>query len=634
MKRYIVGLVVLSLVSSMLLGFASVSFAQKKYKEAPMLAELVKQGKLPPVEERLPQNPFVVGPGVLISKKDLPDWNVGKYGGALKFVHVSADWSPDVFIANCTENLLVAPGIGIKDIKPNIVDKFNVSKDNRVFTFHLREGLKWSDGEPVTTEDIRFTYEDVLLNDKITPVFPAKFRSAGKPDGEPMKLEILDKYSFRISFKEPYGGFLREITVKGWSGYTDLIKPAHYLRQFHIKYTSIEKLKPLLEKEGLKDEWWQLFNLKDFSNWEQTQASSIGFPVLTPWRLVKASGGIYEWERNPYYFKVDTAGNQLPYIDKLISIQVQDAEMANMKVLTGEVNFLRESTALIKLPLYKQNEKKAGYRTHLLDMHVDPSCLWLNPTYKDPTWRKVVRDIRFRRALNMAINRKEIIDSVYYGLASLPKTVPNEYNPAKAEQLLDEIGMKKGPDGWRLGPDGKVFEILIECGAQAPDLMPVGELLVEHFKRIGIKTMLKRLDPSLLGQRLAANEVQGYIIWNPQPQWRDMTSPQITYLPCNNWAPEWANWYTTGGKTGEEPPSDIKQLYKLHEGRLAATPYSPQDVRLTNEIYKLHYENIYIFPIVEKVKYALITPANLKNVPRSGQAIAANMYLEQSFFEK
>jgi peptide/nickel transport system substrate-binding protein len=632
MKKWVVVTLVLMLALSLSIGSVSISFSQKKYNEAPMLAELVKQGKLPPVEQRLPKNPFVVGPGVLISKKDLPDWQVGKYGGTLKFVHVTADWSPDVFIANCTENLLIAPGIGVKDIKPNIVESFEFSKDNRVFTFKLREGLRWSDGEPVTTEDIRFTYEDIFLNDKLTPVFPSKFKSGGKPDGEPMKLEILDKYSFRISFKEPYGGFLREITVKGWSGYTDLLKPSHYLKQFHIKYTTLEKLKPLLEKEGFKDEWWQLFHLKDFTNWEQTQAKSIGFPVLTPWILVKAAGGIYEWERNPYYFKVDTAGNQLPYVDKIISTQVQDAEMANMRVLTGEVNFLRESTALIKLPLYKQNEKKAGYKVSLLEMHVDPSAIYLNLTYKDPTWRKVVRDVRFRRAINMAINRKEIIDSVYYGFASPPKTVPSEYNPAKAEQLLDEMGMKRGPDGWRLGPDGKVFEILIESGAHAPDLMPAAELVTEHLKAIGLKVSLKRIDPSLWGQRLAANEVQACIIWSVQPMWKDGT--WTDYLPTSQWAPEWARWYSTNGKEGEEPPADIKQLYKIHEGRLAAIPYSTQDVKLTNQMYKLYYDNIYYFPIVERAKYVLITPANLKNVPRSGQAIAGNMYVEQSFFAK
>ncbi|HHV81522.1 TPA: ABC transporter substrate-binding protein [bacterium] len=631
MKNFLIGVVLFGLVFGVFAGFGSIAFSQKKYNEAPMLADLVKQGKLESVERRLPKNPFVVGPGVLISKKDLPDWQIGKYGGSLKMIHTTADWSPDVFIANCTENLLVAPGIGVKDIKPNIVEKFEISKDNRVFTFRLREGLKWSDGHPVTTDDIKFTYEDLLLNDKLTPVFPARFRSAGKPDGEPMKLEILDDYSFRISFKEPYGGFLREITVTGWSGYTDLIKPAHYLKQFHIKYTSLDKLKPLLEKEGFKDEWWQLFSLKDFTNWEQTQAQSIGFPVLTPWILKKAAGGVYEWERNPYYFKVDTAGNQLPYIDKIVSTQVQDTEMGNMKVLTGEINFLRESTALNKLPLYKQNEKKAGFKLVLLDMHVDPSCFYLNLTYKDPVWRKIVRDIRFRRAINMAINRKEIIDSVYYGFGSLPKTVPSEYNPTKAEQLLDEIGLKKGPDGWRVGPDGKTFEIVFECGAHAPDLMPAAELITEHLKSVGLKVLLKRVDPSLWSQRLAANENQANIIWSVQPMWRDAT--WTDYLPTSQWAPEWQRWYNTNGKEGEEPPAEIKSLYKTHEGRMASVPYSTQDVKLTNQMYKLYYDNVFYFPVLEKSKYPLIVPAGVGNVPRSGQAIAANMYVEQLFYK-
>lgn len=631
MRKVLAGLIVLTLLMSLFTGLSSISLAQpRKFNEAPMLVELVKAGKLPPVEERLPKNPFVVGPGVLISKNDLPDWQVGKYGGILRTGHAVADWAPDIFIMN-NEPLLSAPGIGVKGIRGNVLESFEVSKDNRIFIFKMREGLRWSDGEPVTIEDVLFTYEDVLLNDKLTPVFPSKFRTGGIPTGNPMKLEVLDKYRFKITFDKPYGGFLREITIKGWCGYTDLIKPKHYLKQFHIKYTPMDKLKPLLEKEGYKDEWWQLFHLKDFTNWEQTQAKSAGFPVLTPWILTKVAGGVYEYERNPYYWKVDTAGNQLPYIDKVISTQVQDVEMLNMRVLSGDIDLLRESTALVKLPLYKQNEKKGGFKVHMLEMHVDPSCFYLNLTYKDPTWRKVVRDVRFRRAINMAINRKEIIDSVYYGFASPPKTVPSEYNPAKAEQILDEIGLKRGTDGWRIGPDGKVFDILFECGAHAPDLLPTAELITEHLKAIGIKVTLKRVDSQLLGQRWAANEVQASIIWSVQPMWRDAT--WTDYLPTGQWAREWQLWYDTVGKEGEEPPEEIKRLYKIHEGRMAAVPYSTEDVKLMNQMYKLYYDNIFYFPIVEKAKYPLITSARFGNVPRSGQAIAANMYAEQFFYK-
>lgn len=154
MKRLLVVLSIFSLLSSLLFSFNSIYFAQKKYKynEAPMLAELVKAGKLPPVEERLPENPLVIGPGVLIPRKDLPNWKVGKYGGTLRSAHAAADWAPDVFVMN-NEPLLFAPGIGTQSIKGNILESFDI-KENRIFTFKLRKGMKWSDGHPVTTEDI------------------------------------------------------------------------------------------------------------------------------------------------------------------------------------------------------------------------------------------------------------------------------------------------------------------------------------------------------------------------------------------------------------------------------------------------------------------------------------------------
>ncbi|MGC8889532.1 MAG: ABC transporter substrate-binding protein [bacterium] len=629
MKKFLVVNLILMLVFSLSVGSVSISFSQKKYNESPMLTELVKAGKLPPVEERLPKNPFVVGPGVLISRKDLPDWKVGKYGGTIRSAHSVADWAPDVFIMN-NEPLLWSTGFSGGKIIGNIIESFDV-KDNKIFTFRLREGLKWSDGEPVTTEDVRFTYEDCLLNEKLTPRFPAEFRVGGKSDGEPMKLEVLDKYTFRITFPKPYAGFLKMLTIEGWNNYRDLIKPAHYLKQFHAKYTPIEKLKPLLEKEGLKNEWWQLFNLKDFSKYEETQAASIGFPVLTPWRLVKASGGVYEWERNPYYFKVDIVGNQLPYIDKIVSTQVQDVEMVNMKVLTGEVDFLRESTDLAKLPVYKQNEEKSGFRVILLDQHVTSGDLAFNLTYKDSVWRKIVGDVRFRKAVSLAINRKEVINSVYYGFASLPETVPSEYNVVEANKLLDQIGLsKRDPEGFRLRPDGKPFTVLIECGAQGADFMPVCELLVEYLKAIGIKATLKRIDPQLWLQRVMANEIQATVYWFHTLVWNNPFTSGIFWIS----APEWNRWYTTNGKEGEEPPAWVKKGWNLTEEGWQVIPGSDEDKKLWRESLVWHKQYLPVVTITEKIKVPMIVSTRIKNVPRSGFAIGANYSVVQFFYEK
>ena len=598
-----------------------------------MLADMVKAGTLPPVEERLPQEPFVVGPGTLITTTDLPDWQPGKYGGTLRFANASANWNPDIFIM-ANENLLSAPGIGLEGLVPNILKSYTVEDDNKVFTFELRKGMKWSDGEPVTTEDVRFVWEDEYLNEKISPTFPNKFRSGGSPENDPMKFEIIDDYSWRLTSTVPYGGLLREISVKGWQGYTDTVQPAHYLKNYHIDYTTLDALKGDLAELNLTEgEWWQVFTNKRCLNWDMTNPRCANYPTMNPW--VPTDSGtpqLLTFERNPYYYKVDTEGQQLPYIDKLISQQVNDVEALTLKVLNGDIDYVRESTALVKLPLYKQNEDKAGFNVTLMDNHVDPTALFINYTYDDENFRTVVRDLRFRQAVNYAINRQEIIDNVYFGLAQLPTLVDSEYSPEKAEALLDDMGLdKKDADGYRIGPDGKTFVILLEHGAWAPDIVPATELLAAHFKAVGLKLDVKQEDSSLVGTKQAANEVQATVIWDVQPMWKDGT--WTDYVPTNQWGPLWATWYNSGGTDGEEPPDDIKQLYKDNEGRVAAVPNSPEDTALANDIYRILHDDLWIFPLAEKVNYAMISSKKLGNVPISGQAIGADYSGEQFFFK-
>jgi peptide/nickel transport system substrate-binding protein len=307
--------------------------------------------------------------------------------------------------------------------------------------------------------------------------------------------------------------------------------------------------------------------------------------------------------------------------------------MVNLKVLTGDIDLLREDTALVKLPLYKENEEKSGFRVQLLDNHVDPTALYLNLTFDDPVWRQVTGDLRFRQALNMTINRQEIIESVYYNQAGLPELVPGDFDLDKANALLDEMGLDQRDDeDFRLGPDGKTFVLPIESASYAPDIPVVAELLVEHFKLIGLKTTFKLIDSSLAGQRVDNNEAQATIIWSVQPMWRNGT--WTDYLPAGRWGRLWETWYNTNGKEGEEPPDTVKRLYELQQGRIAAAPASDEDQALTDEIYQIHRDNLYILNIVENVRYALVTNAKLGNVPSGGQAIGANNSGEQFFYKE
>jgi peptide/nickel transport system substrate-binding protein len=338
-------------------------------------------------------------------------------------------------------------------------------------------------------------------------------------------------------------------------------------------------------------------------------------------------------ERNPYYYKVDVDGNQIPYIDEYWMQVTSDVEVSNVKVLAGEVDFLREDTALKNLPLYKENEANGGFRTILLKQHVDPTCMFLNLTHEDPTWRAVVGDPRFRRALALGINYTEVIDAVYSGLGETPFMTPGEFKPDEANALLDDLGMtERDGDGFRLAPDGNAFSIPLEVAMHAPDIVPVTEMVVEYWNDLGIRTSMQTIDSTLLSERINANENFGSCVWDVEPMWR--TGGWTDYKTGNRWCPLWNTWYNTGGESGEEPPEWVQRILEISEEMMMVTPASPEDIELFDELYQIIYDYIPFIPITQRSLYPLIVNAKLGNVPHAGFGIAANLAGEQMFYKE
>lgn len=587
-----------------------------EFQQSPSL-----EGKdLPPVKDRLPEVPKLTNE----MPASMLNYEIGRYGGTLRTVTSVIDWDADVFVMN-NEPLLNTPGILGEEITGNVLEGYEMSEDEKVFTFKMRKGLKWSDGEPVTTEDVRFTIEDILFNKELTPIFPAYLHSGGKATGTPMKFELVDEYTFKISFDEPYGGLLIRLAIQGWRGYQQFIRPAHYLKKFHVKYTPLEQLEPEIRKAGFKKgEWVNLFNDKDIINTELTNKKAIGFPVLTPWMIVKSTQTTATFERNPYYFKIDSAGNQLPYIDSIQSTLVQDIEMVTLKTISGEVDFSRESAALVKMPLYRENEKN-GYKALLANMHVTPTDIFLNLTHKDETWRKVTQDVRFRQALNMALNRDEIIDAIYYGFAVPSKFQDSAFDLEAANKLLDDMGMTKGSDGFRVGPDGKKFTIPFEVGAQAPDIVPLTELVSEMWKQLGLDVTMKVIDSTLWGKRREANELKATMIWTHTPLW------YMSDWGQGYWGTLWEMYHSSGGKKGEKPPANVQELYDLIDQAAIANPTDAQAI--IEQVKQKMGEELFYFVHIGDVKQPLIVNEKLRNIPgEEGFAIATNFSGEQFFF--
>lgn len=620
-------LTIVLMLSVLMVGLAASPGAANTYVESPMLAERVAAGELPPVDERLPEFPFVVGQGTLLPEESL-DWQPGQHGGTLTGAHHQPNWNAEMHLG-LVEPLLSSPGIGAGEIEPNLLEVYIVNDDNTVFTFRLREGLRWSDGHPVTTEDIRFTYEDVLNNEELTSVFPMNYRS---PSGEPMELEVIDDYTFRVSFDEPYGGFINVLTTKHWSTYTTLLKPAHYLKDFHIDYTSLEDMRPYLDEEELENEWWQLFGAMDAADPGQMQLDyAVGFPVLTSWMRVESPSGMIVMERNPYYHKVDTEGNQLPYIDTFRSYETTDIETMNMRVIAGEVDFLVDNASMNYMPLYRENEERGGYRAIPLTMHRTSGTFFLNDSYDDPVWQEVTGDIRFRQAVNYAIDNQEIIDSVYFGFAEESAWIPGGYEPEQANELLDDMGLdERDSDGYRIGPDGETFRISIEMAPHRPDLVAVSELVTAHLQEVGLNTEMRQISIELQGQRATANELQATVLWVHSTTWE--RGLWDDYLPFPYWAPDWQLWYNTEGASGSEPPENVQELYAIHERIVATIPETESNDEAWQALKDWYYENLPFFLTVGPIQDPVIVSDDLRNVPETGITNELNLSIEQLFF--
>lgn len=373
--------------------------------------------------------------------------------------------------------------------------------------------------------------------------------------------------------------------------------------------------------------WFNLFHQKDVTNWDVTNPKAVGFPSLNPWILVDASSDKTTFDRNPYYFKVDPAGNQLPYIDQIESTLVQDMEMITMKIIAGEVDFTRESTALVNIPLYKENEANGGYDTILLMTHGRPGNLYINQTYDDPIWREYVQDKRFREALNLGINRTEVIDAIYYGLAEEPQLFNSgEYNPERANELLDEIGLdQRDAEGWRLGSDGNRFEIHLEISARVPENVPQTELIVEYWNDLGLRTTMRTIDNALWGTRNAANELQVTIDRMPEYWW-------LSDFKEGVWAPLWRSWYNSNGQSGEEPPEEVKAFYE--QATLTKSSPPEQGIAAYEEIQRMNSEHLFYINVVEEAFQPLIVSSRLGNIPHGGTTIAANFAGEEFFFKE
>ena len=582
----------------------------QNFVEPPMLRLDVSTGRLPPTEKRLPQPPLVV-------RLDEP----GKHGGAL---HSLVGRSRDT-------RLLVVYGyarlVGYDrnlELAPDILESFEV-QEGRIFTLRLRKGHRWSDGHPFTAEDFRYYWEDVANNKELSPAGPPRDLLV---DGEPPKFEILSDTVLRYTWHKPNPHFLPR---QAGASPLFIYRPAHYLKPLHKKYS--EKVRKAEADGTAKRRWSAVHNRAD----NLYESDNPDLPTLQPWmNTTRPPADRFVAVRNPYFHRVDERGQQLPYIDRFV-LAVADPKLIPAKTGAGEADLQARDVHFNNYTFLKQGEKQNGYRTLLWRPGKGSHfALFPNLNTKDPVWRQLLRDVRFRRALSLGIDRSLVNQVLYFGLAieSNNTVLPQSplfreayrdrwarYDRKAAIQLLEEIGLKKGRDGVRRLPDGRPLEIIVETAGESTEHSDVLELIRETWREVGIKVFTKPSQREAWRNRIYSGEtvmsVWGGIengLATPDTSPDELAPMSQTQL---QW-PKFGQYFETGGKSGEPVDMpEVKELQRLYEVWMSATSRRERE-QAWHAMLALHAEQQFTIGVVSGVPQPVVARDTLMNVPERG----------------
>jgi peptide/nickel transport system substrate-binding protein len=579
--------------------------------EVPALSELVVAGKLPPIEKRLPAQPLVV--------RLEEGARLGQYSGTLNTL---AGRSRDTRLFSIYGYARLVVYDRDFNIVPDILERFDV-KEGRIFTLYLRKGHRWSDGTPFTAEDFRYYWEDVANNRELSPTGPPRDLIV---DGELPKFEVLDPTTVRYTWSKPNPHFLPRM-----AGTSPLFifRPAHYLKRFHKKYNpKIAKA----EAEGTaKRRWSAVHNRMD----NLYESDNPDLPTLQPWvNTTPRPADRFVAVRNPYFHRVDEQGRQLPYIDRLV-LAIADPKLIPAKTGAGEADLQGRDLNFNNYTFLKQGEKTNSYRTLLWRAgSASHFALFPNLNVNDPVWRTLVRDVRFRRALSLAIDRSLVNQVLYFGLAiegnntvleASPLYRPEyrtrwaTYDRQAANRLLDELGLKRRrAGGLRRLPDGRPLEIIVETAGESSEQTDVLELIRETWREVGIQLYSKPSQREAFRNRVFAGEtlMSVWSGWDNGLPTAD--TPPDELAPTSQvqlqW-PKFGQYFETSGKKGDAPDiPEVKELEALYHQWMRSGTHEER-ARIWQRMLEIHADQQFIIGVVAGVPQPVVARDTLMNVP-------------------
>lgn len=595
---------------------APLARAAAPLREPEFLKEKLAEGKLPPMAERLPKVPRVVNLAAMGRKP-------GQYGGSARTI-IGGQKDIRLMTINGYARL-----VGVDEhllLQADILERFEQT-ENRVYTFRLREGHRWSDGHPFTVDDFVYYWEDVLNNKEMRPRgLPLDLLSEGKPP----RFEVVDPLTVRYSWDDPNPDFLLRLASPQP---LTLALPAHYMKQFHPKYADPETLKKLVKKEDT-DDWTGLH----INRSRTYRPENPDLPTLDPWRnLIAPPADQFIFERNPFFHRVDETGQQLPYVDRMI-LNVSASGIIPAKAGAGETDLQSVGLDFADYTFLKDAEKRYKIKVSLWE-RTQGSRIALLPNLNcgDKVWRDLFRDVRFRRALSVAIDREEINKASFFGLAreSADTILPQsplfkpeyqhawaQFDPDLADRLLDECGLtERQSDGLRLLPDGRQASLIVESAGESTLETDVLELVTDHWRQVGLALHVRTSQRDVFRSRALGGEIMVSVqqgIDNGVPT-ADMSPSAIA--PTGDEQLQWPVWglhYLSAEQKGEAPDlPEARRLVELMRDWKRSTS-TAQRTGIWTEMLSIYTDQVFSIGIVNGTLQPLVHAKNMMNVPEKG----------------
>ena len=589
--------------------------AMAAFHEAPALVQQVKDSKLPAVDKRLPEKPEVI-------KSD----SLGHYGGTIRSA-LRGNGDGNAILRMISPQGLVRWNKEFSGVVPNVAESWTLSPDAKEYTFVLRKGMKWSDGEPFNADDILFAVNDLIGNKQFFSSPPGRYAT----DGKLMEVEKIDDYKVKFKFTQPYRTFIEELATP--LGQHPVMYPKHYCQKFHPKYNP--KIDDEVKAAHLQD-WSALMRVKCGDIEVASRWSNPEKPTLDPWLITDPYTGSATkviLSRNPYFWQVDVAGNQLPYVDKLQFSVISDVETIVLAAVNGQLDMqIRHISNIQNRPVLADNQAKGGYKLMSLpDINATAIAIFINQSTKNDKLRPLFRNKDFRIALSLAMDRKEINEISFLGQGEPWQIGPapankfyneklakqyTQYDLKEANALLDKLGLTaRDADGYRLYKTGGRVSMNTIVSVATSYQVDMLELLRKQYQKAGLELNILASERTLYYDRANSNDYdlsvdslaggfdptqnpRGYVAVHPQESRQSLL---------------WVKWYESGGKQGEEPPASMKKRLSLYDDWKNAKTDKEADA-LFKQILAIAADELEVLGTVKPPVQTGIRNAKLMNV--------------------